>query len=306
MIVPAWRGQPRATALGVLVLALIGGALLVGAQDDEDKPPSPAEVKAKKDEVYRQFAGADTEWTRMGKPQPGEWLARFPEPGQTFSEYREAMEADRPGPAARILIVPLGDFAKDNSDLLKVMAEYGEVFFSTKTEVAAPRPFPKNAWTKSRSQYNADKLLNVLGKEVPEACIAYIGFTDQDLYSPGLNFVFGEGTAEKKVGVYSTHRLGDPPALLLRRTLQLMNHEIGHIFGIDHCIFYDCSMDGANSLEEGDRHPTHYCPLDEKKLAWFFGFDPAKHYRRLAEFYRKHGLAPEAAFLDRVLARMEK
>ncbi|MBI3273144.1 MAG: hypothetical protein HYZ53_29410 [Planctomycetes bacterium] len=301
------RGGPRGAAAtaGAAALALVAALACTAAlraDDDEDEPPlSPKQLQAKKELVYKAFAGQDADWTRMGKARAGDWLARFKEPGETFDEYREEMEADRPKPDSRILLVPLGDFAKDHADLLEAMREYGEAFFATRTEVAPAHAFPARTWVERRGQYNADRVLDALAKEVPPGVIAYVAFTDQDLFSSGLNFVFGLGSEGSRVGVYSTQRLGEPRERLLWRTLQLMNHEVGHIFGVDHCIFYECSMNGSNSLDESDRHPIHFCPLDEKKLSWFFGFELPARDRRLIEYYRKHGLGGEAEFLERVL-----
>ncbi|MBI5367045.1 MAG: hypothetical protein HZA54_08405 [Planctomycetes bacterium] len=300
-LAPRRHGRLRAVVMGTLFGLTLACAFVASLDANDTK-----EVKAKRESVWKAFTGEDGEWTKLGKPAPGDWLARFPEEGETFEEYVEEMKDGRPTPTSRIVFVPLGDFAKDHAELMKLMQEYSEVFFAIKTEVAPARALPPKAFAKSRGQYNGDKILNLLAKERPEDAIAYVAFTDQDLYSPGLNFVFGEGSEEDRVGVWSISRLGDPPELLARRTLQLMNHEVGHIFGIDHCIFYECSMDGSNSLEEGDRHPIHFCPLDEKKLAWFFGFETPAHYRKLSAFYKTHGLAGEAPFLDRVLERVGK
>ena len=54
--------------------------------------------------------------------------------------------------------------------------------------------------------------------------------------------------------------------LLLRRCLHVVAHELGHLFGINHCVYYSCTMNGANSLAETDRQPLRLCPIDLKKL----------------------------------------
>ena len=34
-----------------------------------------------------------------------------------------------------------------------------------------------------------------------------------------------------------------------------MTHEIGHMFGIKHCVHFNCLMNGSNHEEENDSKP---------------------------------------------------
>lgn len=52
-----------------------------------------------------------------------------------------------------------------------------------------------------------------------------------------------------------------------------MIHEIGHMFGIRHCIFFKCLMNGSMSLEEGTKKPLEFCPVCIRKLQSNVGFD---------------------------------
>ena len=45
-----------------------------------------------------------------------------------------------------------------------------------------------------------------------------------------------------------------------------MTHEIGHLFGIYHCIHFECIMNGSNHLDEADGRPFHLCPICLHKL----------------------------------------
>jgi len=50
------------------------------------------------------------------------------------------------------------------------------------------------------------------------------------------------------------------------RACKTMSHEISHMFGIRHCIYYECLMNGSNKIEEADVKPAWLCPVCLRKL----------------------------------------
>ena len=133
----------------------------------------------------------------------------------------------------------------------------------------------------------------------------------RDLYpSPSWNFVFGEASLSERVGVFSFARYdpdfyeiqtSDRGALMLRRTCKVLVHETSHMFGIQHCIFFKCLMNGSNHLDESDRRPLHLCPVDLRKLHHSIGFDITKRYADLLTFAHRAGFNDEAEWLDKRL-----
>lgn len=70
--------------------------------------------------------------------------------------------------------------------------------------------------------------------------------------------------------------------------LQTMTHEIGHMFGLQHCQWMNCVMQGSNHLEESDRRPVDLCPICLHKLHVSVGFQIAERYKVISRcFYRK-------------------
>ena len=134
-----------------------------------------------------------------------------------------------------------------------------------------------------------------------------------DLYpKPSWNFVFGEASLDERVGVYSFARFlprftlerRPAPVKLLRRGLAVLSHEAGHMFGITHCVRYECLMNGSNSLDELDRQRATLCPNCLHKLAWNVGFDVRAHYRGLRDFYQRERLEDLARFAAQRLQRL--
>jgi archaemetzincin len=156
----------------------------------------------------------------------------------------------------------------------------------------------------SRGQYHATALIRHLTDRLPPDALVVAGITSKDLYTDGLNFVFGEGSLTWRCGVYSLVRYERADdQLFTRRALKLLAHEAGHILSIEHCVTYKCVMQGANTLAEDDRHPIHLCPIDLQKVLWNTGADRDDRYRRLRELYSQWKLEDEAEWVSKQLGR---
>lgn len=57
-----------------------------------------------------------------------------------------------------------------------------------------------------------------------------------------------------------------------------MVHETGHMFGLKHCIYYSCIMNGSNHLNENKDKPMELCPVCVRKLQENIQFDFLKRY----------------------------
>ena len=139
----------------------------------------------------------------------------------------------------------------------------------------------------------------------------------EDLYpEPSWNFVFGQASLRDRVGVYSFARYdpafyGEPSAagyetLLLRRSCKVLAHETSHMFGLAHCTYFNCLMNGSNHLVESDRRPLHLCPVCLRKLQWSIGFDVLERYMALERVNRATGFMDEADWLNRRIKTVRK
>jgi len=70
--------------------------------------------------------------------------------------------------------------------------------------------------------------------------------------------------------------------VVFERIAKLIIHEAVHMFGILHCCYYRCLMNGSSTLEEGDSKPPYLCGMCLKKLHLVLGFEPLERYMKLA------------------------
>jgi len=255
----------------------------------------------------------DSGFEKLPPPKPGDWLYVHKERGQTVAQYREQCANRKTKQRSVIYIQPFGDMASTRPELLETLREYLSLFFDCRAVTLDPLPLPKEAFHPKRrwgwDQYDADLLLRKLEDRTPRDAVAVAGITDADLFHGDMNFVFGLAAMTMRVGVYSINRYahtyrGQPKdCTLLKRTLKVANHEIGHLFFMEHCTRYKCTMNGSNSLIESDSRPIHLCPICLKKLEWNIGFDRVKRYKKLRDFYRKIGLKDDAAFVAKQAER---
>jgi archaemetzincin len=76
--------------------------------------------------------------------------------------------------------------------------------------------------------------------------------------------------------------------LWLGRVCRTAAHELGHCFGMDHCTYYACSMQGSASLKEDARQPPYLCPIDLAKMISATETTPGERYRAILAFCAKH------------------
>jgi len=180
----------------------------------------------------------------------------------------------------------------------------------------------------SRMNGNERQLLTkditkALMKLMPKDAFCIVGLTMWDLYpEESWNFVFGEANMVLGSGIFSFARY-DPTFNtkdrfvhtenfkaedyneLLLQSSQTMIHEIIHLFGIQHCIFYDCCMDDSNHLEENQ--PLRLCAVDLHKLHKQIKFDFMERDRNLLAFYMSHpAFETEYHFLQNLINHVEQ
>jgi archaemetzincin len=241
--------------------------------------------------------------------------------GESFERFAQS-DRNQPGKIRnRIYLQPLNLFPDGWASLVERLAEYATAYFGMQTEVL-PRLTLRgeqitartNPYTENRQILTFD-VLAVLRKSLPPDAFCVLAVTVQDLYpEPRWNFVLGQASLHGRVGVYSFARC-DPAfygeqrgaeyeSILLRRGCKVLAHETAHMFGLRHCIYFRCILNGSNHLRESDSRPLHLCPVCLRKLQYTIGFNFVRRYRRLLKFYRNVGFDSEARWVANRLARI--
>lgn len=170
----------------------------------------------------------------------------------------------------RIILRPL---AQIDSHILKILKPSLTQTFNCSVEIKAQFSNLDYAYEPKRKQYLASLLLSSLRSFSIEPGDRCLGIVDVDLYSPGLNFIFGEANISSGVAIVSLYRLrqehyGLPQdeELFQDRAIKEAVHELGHTYYLSHCRDTKCVMHFSNSLADTDIKEAGLCEKCQQKL----------------------------------------
>lgn len=148
-----------------------------------------------------------------------------------------------------ILLQPIGNFSNTT---LRFLQDSITKFYDVKVSIAPPRSFPSNAYYAPRERYRVDTIINLLKQIKPDSARSIIALTNSDISATKENIkdygVMGLGFQPGVSCVISSFRLqNDKPCedLLQQRIFKTVVHEMGHNFGLPHCLNKNCIMADA-------------------------------------------------------------
>jgi archaemetzincin len=117
-----------------------------------------------------------------------------------------------------------------------------------------------------RKQYFSTQIIAEAIKLTDNFTGKIIMLTDVDIFVPALTFIFGEAQLNGKHSILSVCRLHEEfyssisnENLLFERTIKEALHELGHCYGLRHCIDWECVMHSSNGIEEVDIKGNSFC-----------------------------------------------
>jgi archaemetzincin len=168
-------------------------------------------------------------------------------------------------------IVPI--YLSDRLALLSQLNDCIEQTFHVPVRVRAPWFDAETAFDASRGQYNSTVLLGQLLSDPAQDAARVLGVTSLDLFSPALTYVFGEAQLNGRAALVSIERLrteayGLPAdeALLHERLEKEAIHELGHTYGLVHCLDAACVMHSSSYAEQIDFKSAHFCTPCRRNL----------------------------------------
>ena len=125
----------------------------------------------------------------------------------------------------------------------------------------------------ARKQYDANKLLKEIETKFASGSGKTLGMFNVDLFIPILTFIFGQAFLNGSCGIVSAYRLqneryGLKPDenVLTDRLRKEIIHELGHTFGLYHCINPTCVMRSSTYVEDIDQKSWKFCGKCRKEL----------------------------------------
>jgi archaemetzincin len=162
-----------------------------------------------------------------------------------------------------ILILPLP--GAEDVDVERVALEVEEQL-QRAVVVGEARPSVDAAYDPARDQFNSQVLLQWLQALRPTQAERVLGITGLDLFIPVLTFVFGEAQLGGQAAVVSWSRLDNryyglraDARLLHERLVKEAIHELGHTYGLLHCLDTRCVMRRSTYVEQIDLKQRGFC-----------------------------------------------
>ena len=140
--------------------------------------------------------------------------------------------------------------------------ELGLVFKNTSHQ----QELPENCYIESSDKYSAECLISWLSSTY-NGYDKVLGLTLSDIKAQGTNFVFGLAEFNGRSAVVSGYRLYTrSSSRYVPRLAKEIVHEIGHLFGLEHCENPRCVMSFSGNVIDVDEKDLELCSSCKEKL----------------------------------------
>jgi archaemetzincin len=231
-------------------------------------------------------------YDNLQPPELGDWLIYNKEYGQTYQEFIRSSVIPVSEDREVIYLAPIiyGDDELNQGFINALVIMCQSYFFGMKVKLLPQKINLREVGAKrhnGRVQANVSDVLKLLTNELPADGYCLVGFTEKDLInsaSKRKTGSFTSGNISSRVSVF-TFASYDPlyylnPGkdqreqeklmkyyfILLKRICKVAVNEVLHLFGLKNCIYFQCIMNGYNTMEEFDKRPLEMCPVCLRKL----------------------------------------
>lgn len=160
-----------------------------------------------------------------------------------------------------------------NENILSGLADLIRQRFEANLLPQCNLPIPFFAYDRGRDQYQINGVIQHLTQSLTTTGQRLLALCDLDLFAPGLNFIFGQADLARRLAVVSSLRLkesfygrGENLLLTRQRFHKEIVHELGHVYGLNHCPDPECVMYFSNQLSDTDYKKDNFCSSCFKRL----------------------------------------
>lgn len=151
----------------------------------------------------------------------------------------------------------IGVFQQESLKLFNIVEDVTKKYLNQSSRHAGFFKLPPNSHNLLRKQYNAITILNHIAAKNRGKFDLKIGLVDVDIYTRGMNFIFGLADPSKKTALVSTYRLTGNK--MVEHISKEVIHEIGHLLGLRHCSNPKCVMHFSNTLNDTENKDITFC-----------------------------------------------
>jgi len=173
------------------------------------------------------------------------------------------------------IVIALQPFIDFDTTLIPELKEGITAVYGGASIVVLPQvDLPSSAYYKPRNRYRAEKLVAWLADTASPSPTKIVGLTSTDISTTKGKHadwgIFGLADINGRACVISTFRLGTGTGTrhtLIERLVKVVNHELGHTFGLFHCRSTGCLMEDARgTIRTVDRSDGEFCDRCTKLL----------------------------------------
>ena len=153
-----------------------------------------------------------------------------------------------------------------NECLVEILKKHLEQTFNRQVDVRRKNSNLEYAYEADRKQYNSPRILSRLQRIKRGDGDKILGVVDLDLYSAGYDFVYGEAKPSSGAATLSIYRLHSKnysgktvSKIFQERVIREALHEVGHLYGLGHCVNATCVMRACTCLSEVDAAGNKFC-----------------------------------------------